>query len=456
MSDKGNILVVDDEAEVRALVSDVLSDEGYNTIQASNEQEALAIIKKNVPDLIFLDLWINEDEFAGIKILEKIKKFHPDVPVVMISGHGTIDLAVQAIQKGASDFIEKPFVIDRMLITCNRVLELRRLKHENAALKNNKLENNVYAVGMSQFAMNIVQTIDKIAITNSRIFIKSPVGIGANAIAYSIHKKSSRREFPFVYVNCISSNSEKFDRDFFGTERSIGYLQKANYGTIFLEDISKLSVDFQRKLMSSLRENNYVAFNKASHADVRIICSASDESILHALESGLFSRELFYRLHIAEINVPGLKERREDIIPLVKYYLSISEQLFGLPRKDFSDKSLAILQSYDWPGNIYQIKNIVESSLINASDSDDPLIQEHHLPNEVTSSTKEKFDSLNSAKFISLPLKEAKERFESDYLRVQVDRFDGNISQTANFIGMERSALHRKLKSLNVARKIKG
>ncbi|MDR3155870.1 MAG: sigma-54 dependent transcriptional regulator [Holosporaceae bacterium] len=451
----GNILIVDDEEEVRALMVEVLSDEGYTTTQASNEQEAIGSIKKNIPDMVFLDLWLGDNEIAGIELLEKIKSHNYDVPVVMISGHGTIDVAVEAIKKGAFDFIEKPFVIDRLLLMCSRAMELRKLKQENIALRHSSRDSDAYTVGVSPFVASIRQVVDKIATTNSRVFIKSPIGVGADAIAYDIHKKSHRRTYPFVYVNCICNNFEKFDNDLFGTDRKLGHFQQADNGTIFLDDVSKLSQDTQRRLMSFLQEGRYGIRNRNIYVDVRIICSSSEEHIAYVLDNGLFSRELFYRLNISAITIPPIDERREDIVPLLEYYLARSDQLFGFPRKNFSEKALAILQSYNWPGNIYQIRNVVESSLINAGDSGDNFIHSQHIPQEITSSTKEKLDALQVAKFVALPLKEAKDAFESDYLRVQVERFSGNISQTAAFIGMERSALHRKLKLLNVGRAVR-
>ncbi len=448
-----NILIVDDDAEVRSLISDVLSDEGYNTRQAANEQEAISQVKNNMPYLVFLDLWIENDESAGFKILEKIKNINSEIPIIIISGHGTIDIAVTAMQIGAFDFIEKPFIIDRLLLTCRRALEFYKLKNENVLLKNNKLCSEIFSIGTSIFAASIKSSIEKIAASNSRVFIHYPAGIGADSIAYSIHKKSSRAKNSFTCISCISDKSDSFDTECFGTEKSYGYLEKTSGGTVFLEDIDKLSQNSQRKLLMLLQNGKYTVGNRIVYPDTRIISGSINRNITHMVNENLFSSELFYRLKIAEIDIPALKERKEDIIPIINYYIDKSEQLFGLKSKNFSDNALAILQSYDWPGNVHQIKNVVESSLINASDNNIEQITEEFLPTELTTNTKDKFESLNIAKFISMPLREAKDHFESDYLRTQVDRFSGNISQTANFIGMERSALHRKLKFLNVQHK---
>ena len=442
------ILVIDDDAEVRSLISGVLSDEGYSTSLAANEQEAISSVKTCMPDLVFLDLWIGDDEAAGFKILDKLKNINSDLPIIIISGHGTIDIAMNAMRKGAFDFLEKPFVIDRLLLTCTRTLEFHKLKIENSSLKYDRLSPDIFFVGTSLFASNIKASIDKIANSNSRVFIKSPVGIGVDSIAYRIHQLSSRKDCNFINVSCISGeNSKNFDDELFGTDKSYGYFEKASGGTIFLEDIDRLSQDSQRKLLMFVQSGKYQLPSRNVFSDVRIICSTVSGEISKISE---FNQELFYRLKIAEINVPSMSERREDIIPVINWYMSRSEELFNLKQKQFSDKALAILQAYDWPGNIHQIKNVVESSLINASDSNKNVIDETMLPTELSTNTKDKFESLNIAKFITLPLKEAKDCFEKDYLRAQINRFSGNISQTANFIGMERSALHRKLKVLDV------
>jgi two-component system nitrogen regulation response regulator NtrX len=442
-----SILIIDDEAEVRSLVSDVLSDEGYVTSVAADEQEAFAFLKKSIPDLIFLDLWIGDDESAGLKILKKIKKINRDVPIVIISGHGNVDVAVQAIQNGAADFIEKPFVIERLLVTSKRSIEMHKLKKENSILKNNKLDTEVFSVGASQFATTISSTIEKIASTNSRIFIKSSTGIGADTIAFWIHKQSQRREYPFVCVNCALDDGEKLETELFGSEKSYGYLEKANGGTLFLEDVIRLSKNSQRRLLQFLQDGIFIVDNKKVYSDVRVICSSHD-NVDNFVDSEKFSKELFYRLNIVNLNIPALKDRREDVIPTINYYCTNAEVFFGLKSKKITNGALAILQSYDWPGNIHQIKNVVESSIINSLGKDD--IDKDSIPSELTSSTQDKFDALNVAKLISLPIKEAKEHFEHDYLQAQVIRFSGNISQTSAFVKMERSALHRKLKSLGI------
>jgi two-component system nitrogen regulation response regulator NtrX len=429
-------------------MSDVLSDYGYKTNTAKDGHEAITMIKKSPPDLIFLDLWGGDDESAGLQILERIKKRHLEIPVIMISGHGTIDAAVQSIQKGAFDFIEKPFVMDRLLLTCQQALDMFRLKREISALKSNKLDTELFSVGKSAFALSIKSTLDKIASANSRVFIKSKIGIGVDAIAMKIHRLSSRKDSPFISVNCFCDEKKDFGAELFGTDKICGFIEKAQTGTLFLENVTQLSKICQVSLLQFLQENAYQVVNRKVRSDVRIICSSNDDVDL-LLASYKFNQELFYRLNIVCLDIPGLKDRREDIVPLVNYYLLNAEAIFGIKAKNFTQDVLAILQSYDWPGNIHQLKNVVESSLINSTKSNE--VDKTALPPELTSSAQEKFTSLNIAKLISLPMREAKERFELDYLQAQIDRFSGNISRTAEFIGMERSALHRKLKALGVA-----
>jgi two-component system nitrogen regulation response regulator NtrX len=412
------------------------------------EQKFHKVKKNSPPNLIFLDLWIDDDESAGLKILEKIHKMHLEIPVIIISGHGTIDAAVQAIQRGAYDFIEKPFVMDRLLLTCSQALGTYRLKKEVSVLKSNKFDIGIFSVGKSAFATTIRSILDKVALANSRIFIKSKIGIGADAIAFEIHKQSNRKDSPFIQVNCFSDEKKDFSVELFGTERLYGYIEKANTGTLYLEDVTKLSKACQVKLLQFLQDGICTVGSRKVRSDVRLICSSNDNIDL-LVASSKFNQELFYRLNIVCVDIPSLKDRREDILPLVEYYLMSSEVIFGLKAKSFTEDALAILQTYDWPGNICQLKNIVENSLINSMTCDE--VNKDSLPPILTTSAQEKFSVLDVARLISLQIRDAKECFETDYLRAQIDRFSGNISRTAEFIGMERSALHRKLKMLKIS-----
>ena len=444
--DNENILVVDDDVEVRTLVADVLSDEGYTVHQASNESEAMNVLKNNDISLVFLDLWIGEDESAGLKILNKIKKTNFDIPVVIISGHGTVDVAVKAIHDGAFDFIEKPFVIDRLLITTNRAIESYKLKVENLTLKNSKLDLKVLDIGDSSFAQNINTQIKKIGELSSRVFIKAESGSGSNIVAYAIHKASPRRG-QFMYVNCSTNDEQKLENDLFGNDGAYGYLEKANRGTLYLEDISNVSKNIQRRLLEFFQNGYFMAGQRRVFSDVRII-SSSNFDIDKAISNNDFISELFYRLSVSQIEIPPLRERKSDIIPLLKYFISKSDMILGRTKIEFSREVISVLQSFDWSGNIYQLRNVVENMLINLGTK--TQITTECLPSEILSSTNDKYQALDVMKLILLPLKQAKEMFESDYLRAQINRFSGNISKTAEFVGMERSALHRKLKYLNV------
>lgn len=441
---KVNILIIDDDSEVRSLISDVLSDEGYGAYPVANDSEAFALLKKVEFDLVFLDLWIGEDESAGLKILNKIKNQYLDIPVVIISGHGTIDVAVNAIQNGAFDFIEKPFVIDRLLLTTSRALELYHLRKENILLKNKRLDLDIINVGKSIFVQNLKSSLDKAAQSNGRVFIETYTGMGAENLALYIHRKSSRKDYPFVHFNCSSDSKEKIEKELFGQDRTSGYLEKANFGTLFLDNVTELSQDCQRRLQQYIQDGRIYIENRGNvYLDVRLICSHNCNS-----DMSKFNQDLFYRLNIVHIKIPELKDRREDIIPLVDYYVKNAENFFGLAPKTFTKECEAILQAYNWPGNVYQVKSIVENSLINALGAQE--ISKKDLPTELITCTKDKFEALDISKLIAMPLKEARNAFESDYLNAQIERFSGNVSQTAKFIGMERSALHRKLKSLEV------
>ena len=441
------ILVVDDDKAVNSLIADVLRDEGYNAIVAEDESAFIAKIEEKNPDLVLLDLWIGDDENAGIRILNKMRKIHPDIPVVIISGHGTIDIAVQAIRDGAFDFLEKPFVTERLLITCANALEIRRLQQSNNALRNFKQDTNVLFVGHSSFAQSMRSLVEKISTSNGRVLIRAQSGLGCEAFAYLIHKKSKRSQYPFVYVNCKSDDPEAFQQTFWGTEKSYGDLERANFGTLYLEDITYLSKECQRRLLQFLAEGRYCLKERNVYADVRLICSTS-KPIEQLVGSDEFNRELFFRLNIVSVIVPSLKDRREDIIPLLEYYLEHATDFFGIQALSFNEEAKALFQTYDWPGNIHQLKNMVESALINAAGND--IVDRDALPPDLVNRACATYDSLQISKLISLPIKEAKELFESDYLRAQISRFGGNISRTAEFIGMERSALHRKLRALNL------
>lgn len=445
---KGRILIVDDDVEVRTLISDILADDGYDPYCAANEVEAIKLLSGELPDVVFLDLWINNDESAGIKILNKINKINRELPVIMISGHGSIDVAVSAIKKGAFDFIEKPFVIDRMLLACKNAVEMQQLKKENKALKCKNDDINVFSAGKSQFASAIKHQILKIAQTNSRVFIKADVGNFAESIALAIHRLSDKKDQNFMSINCSSFSDSDMIDTLFGNKDLIGIIERVDGGSLHLSDISALGHMSQRRFLQFLQDASCCGC-RGDCVDVRIIVSDT-HSGYELCKGDCFSNELLHRINITSIDIPNVVDRREDIMHIVNYYLSKAEHIFGLRSKQFEDDAIAMLESYFWPGNVLQIKNIVENSLIKASSLGEQFMHKECLPREMFEVTKDEFESLDVAKLIALPLKDAKDMFESDYLRAQIQRFSGNITQTANFIGMERSALHRKLRSLNV------
>jgi two-component system nitrogen regulation response regulator NtrX len=437
-------------------MSEILEDDGCSTICAGDVVEALRLTETQTPTMAFLDLWLHEDVSGGLKGLECLRERFPDAPVVMISGHGTIEIALDAIRKGAFDFIEKPFATERLLSTARCACEMARLKKENTHLRYKKrLETCL--IGSSSALNNVQKLIDKVAPTNSRVFIHSPIGAGGESIALAIHEKSSRQKASFITVNCSVMNSERLDKDLFGEESAsvvhMGLLEQAAGGTLFLEDITDMPIDIQAKLLRVLQNGAFtrIGGTHSISTDVRIISSTSmRQKDLH-FESGGFRQDLYYRLSIVPIDIPPLTERREDIVPLIQHFLTHAEACFGLASRRLSDELLSVLQAYHWPGNMRQVRNVVEWILIMASGSSTEEIGLNFLPPEISHSAEITMPAAHAAKLISLSLKDARSLFEHDYLMAQVERFSGNISQTAEFIGMERSALHRKLKNLHVA-----
>lgn len=443
-----SILIVDDETEVRALINGVLTDESYIVYEAYDHQSALTVLKDQIISLVLLDLWIGSDESAGLKILHKIKSIYPDIPVVMISGHGTIDTAVLAIKNGAYDFIEKPFVIDRLLITVKRGIEKYKLIQENTKLRQ-KTNSDYKLIGTSATITQLKSFINKSSNNNSRIFITGPVGIGADTISWLIHNKSNRSKQPFIIINCAST-AKTLEQEIFGDTTTSGLLEQASNGTVFFEEISLLNESIQRRLAKTLQNGSFESGRRKVIFDARTICYTSCLNINQIVADGKFHNELFYRLSVTFLSIPGLEERREDIPIAIEHYLSRSEDIFGLPSKKISETAIAILQSYDWPGNMIQLRNVVEYMLINATATSKNVIDETLIPQEIISSQENAIPASHSARLISLPINQAKKVFERDYLLAQINRFSGNISKTATFIGMERSALHRKLKTLKI------
>lgn len=452
-----DILIVDDERDIRELVSGILQDEGYTTRLAVDGTDALTAIKARQPHLVILDVWLGESDRDGLKILEIIKRDHPYVPVIMISGHGTIETAVTAIKKGAYDFIEKPFQSERLLLIVERALEAARLRRENAELKI-KAGAESDLIGTSPAMQQIRSLIDRVAPTNSRIFVSGLSGAGKELIARKIHEQSRRAGNPFIVLNCATLHPDRLEAELFGTEimgldpntpRKIGLLEQAHNGTLFLDEVTDLPLPTQSKLIRVLQDNAFCRLGDQQkiEIDVRVI-AASSANVTQAMQEGHFREDLFYRLSVVPIPIPALHERVTDVPLLVDYFMKQASQAHGRPLRTLSEEAMVMLQSYPWPGNVRQLKNVVEWILIMSGGDHREPVRGEQLPPEIRSDVA--LPAINTPGIVVMPLREAREAFEREYLLAQVNRFGGNISKTARFVGMERSALHRKLRALGV------
>jgi two-component system nitrogen regulation response regulator NtrX len=450
-----DILIVDDEADIRELVAGILQDEGYLTRTARDSDDALASIAARRPNLVFLDIWLQGSRLDGLQVLDAIKRENPEVPVVMISGHGNIETAVAAIKRGAYDFIEKPFKADRLVLVADRALETSRLKREVKALK--QLTPSTL-IGHSPSINQLRQTVDKVAPTNSRILIVGPPGAGKELTARAIHGQSARAEGPFVVINAAAMTPERMEVEMFGIEqadgareRKIGALEEAHGGTLFIDEIADMPRETQNKILRVLVDQTFqrVGGSTKVTVDVRII-SSTGRNIEAEIAAGRFRDDLYHRMSVVPIRVPPLAERREDIADLVYYFMDQISQSSGLSKRIIGEDALAILQSHDWPGNVRQLRNNVERLLILASGDADSVVTASMLPQDVGSMVPNMPNGNGGEHLMGLPLREAREVFEREYLVAQISRFGGNISRTAEFVGMERSALHRKLKALGI------
>jgi two-component system nitrogen regulation response regulator NtrX len=450
-----DILIVDDEADIRELVAGILQDEGYLTRTARDSDDALAAIAARRPNLVFLDIWLQGSRLDGLQVLDTIKRENPEVPVVMISGHGNIETAVAAIKRGAYDFIEKPFKADRLVLIADRALETSRLKREVKALK--QLTPSTL-IGHSPMVNQLRQTVDKVAPTNSRILIVGPPGAGKELTARAIHAQSARAEGPFVVINAAAMTPERMEVEMFGVEqtdgtpeRKVGALEEAHGGTLFIDEIADMPRETQNKILRVLVDQTFQRVggsNKVS-VDVRII-SSTGRNIEAEIAAGRFRDDLYHRMSVVPIRVPALAERREDIADLVYYFMDQISQSSGLPKRIIGEDALAVLQSHDWPGNVRQLRNNVERLMILATGEADSVVTASMLPQDVGSMVPNMPNGNGGEHLMGLPLREAREVFEREYLVAQISRFGGNISRTAEFVGMERSALHRKLKALGI------
>ncbi|MGL4637607.1 MAG: sigma-54-dependent transcriptional regulator [Beijerinckiaceae bacterium] len=451
-----DILVVDDEADIRELVAGILDDEGFRTRTARNADEALAAIQSRRPGLVFLDIWMQGSRLDGLQVLEVIKETHPDLPVVMISGHGNIETAVSAIRKGAYDFIEKPFKADRLILVANRALETSQLKREVRELKVRAGDTH-RIVGKSTVVGQLRQQLERVAPTNARVLIGGAAGTGKELMARTIHGLSSRASGPFIVLSAATIAPETMEEHLFGVEASdgklmrIGALEEAHGGTLYLDEVGDMPKETQSKILRVLVDQNFQRVGGAARVsvDVRIISSTSRD-LQADIASGHFREDLFHRLNVVPVRAPGLAERRDDVPELIGFFMEQISTSTGIPKRRITDDAMAVLQSHDWPGNIRQLRNNVERLMILNAGEGDTDITVDLLPQELGAMAPPTPGGTGGEKLLSLPLREAREVFEREYLITQINRFGGNISRTSEFIGMERSALHRKLKTLGV------
>lgn len=455
------ILVVDDEADIRSLISGILEDEGYGVAQAANSQKAFEYFETNIPDLVILDIWLQNSDMDGVGILKTLRKRYPDLPVIMISGHGTIETAVSSIKMGAYDFIEKPFKSDRLILMIRRALEAADLKKENVSLKQIAAQKgDVSLTGKSQAIQSIRQIVERVAQTNSRVMITGEPGTGKETAARLIHKISGRKGRPMIIVNCAIMHPDHMEEELFGTEKddeiSHGLLEQANGGTLLFDEISDMPLETQGKIVRILQEQTFsrVGGKKQISVDIRFL-AASNRDLEELIENGEFRKDLYYRLNVVPLNMPCLKDRIQDVPELVKIFAKEIEHQSGLMPKTFTPKLISALQSYEWPGNIRQLRNAIEWMMIMSGPQNNRICVEF-LPENLGQSHSKKANQNEKnniqimPEVMSKPLREAREEFERHYLLSQIKKFDGNISKTAKFVGMERSALHRKLKLLQV------
>lgn len=459
--DKGtpvsDILIVDDEADIGLLIEGILNDEGLKTRKATSADKALAEIAARRPNLVILDIWLQGSGMDGLQLLDRIVKDCPDVPVIMISGHGNIETAVGAIKRGAYDFIEKPFKADRLVLQVRHALESARLKRENKELKG-RAGPEVDLIGKSVAMAQVRQILDRVAQTGSRILITGPSGSGKEVVARAIHARSKRAQAPFVVINCAVLRPDQIEIELFGTEgetggqgRKTGLFEQAHGGTLYLDEIADMPLETQGKIVRVLQEQVFSRVGGASRVevDVRVIAS-SNHDLQEEMQAGRMRQDLFYRLNVVPIVMPPLSDRREDIPLLAQFFLTRAAETAGLPPRTLGEDAQAALQAYSWPGNVRQLRNAMEWLLImTPADAPDP-IRADMLPPDVNAATPSVLKWEKGGEIMTLPLRDAREMFEREYLLAQVTRFGGNISRTANFIGMERSALHRKLKLLGV------
>ena len=448
-----DILIVDDERDIRELISEILIDEGYTTRLAGTSDDAMREVTSQPPGLLILDIWLKDSDMDGIDILKKVKSDYPEVPVVIISGHGNIEIAVAAIKQGAYDFIEKPFNIDQLLVVTRRAMETSRLRRENITLRQKDAPVGDL-IGSSAGFRALVSQLDKVAKSNSRIMLRGGSGVGKETAARYIHAQSDRAAGPFVVVGCATIEPDRMEEVLFGRESGAqnvaqGLLEQAHGGVIYFDEVADMPLVTQTKILRVLVDQKFqrVGGNDQIKVDLRVLSSTSCDLTVE-ISQRRFREELFHRLNVVPVEVPTLEERRDDIPELVEHFVEHFNKTQGLNMRILSDDATALLQTLPWPGNIRQLKNVIERILI-LSDGTGP-ISANEIPTDTQNSASSNDGDGMLANWATLPLREAREAFEREYLVTQINRFGGNISKTANFVGMERSALHRKLKSLGM------
>lgn len=448
-----DILVVDDERDIRELVAGVLSDEGYECRTAGDSETALRLIDERRPSLVLLDVWLHGSKMDGLEVLDAIKIREPGLPVIIFSGHGNIDTAVSAVSRGAMDFIEKPFEAERLLMLVERATETERLRRENARLREGHLLADEFT-GNSTVINQVRATLKRVANTGSRVFINGPAGAGKEIAARLLHGWSPRADHAFVSVNSARITPERFEQELFGEEEDgklvrPGLLELADGGTLYLDEVADMPLNTQARILRVLTDQSFVRVGgkRQVGVDVRVVSSTARD-LPKEVEEKRFREDLFYRLNVVPVTVPSLAERRDDIPALAEHFFTRYAREQGLDAPEISPEALAAMQAYDWPGNVRQLRNVVERTVILTPQDRMNRIESDMLPEEITGSSSDNGQSVSS--FMGVPLREARETFEREYLRIQIRRFSGNISKTAVFIGMERSALHRKLKLLGM------
>ncbi|RYE06462.1 MAG: sigma-54-dependent Fis family transcriptional regulator [Rickettsiaceae bacterium] len=456
-----DILVVDDEAGIRGVISDILKEEGFFPRTASNGTAALKLINEKIPTAIILDIWLQGSDLDGLGVLEIIKKSYPLMPVIVISGHGTIETAVSAIKMGAYDYLEKPFTHDKLMIVLKRACEASKLKRENLDYKSRSIDKTEL-IGLSSVTARLKTDIEKVAATAGRVMLHGESGSGKELAARLIHKKSKRSNGPFIILSPTCMTADKIQQELFGSSerhdngvfaKRLSILEAANNGTIYIDEVSELPMQIQIKLLKFLQTQilEKSSSNGSIKLDVRFI-TATSKMLQNDITLGKFRQDLYYRMNVVPIKVPSLSERKEDVPHLVKYFVQQLSRFSGLKEREFSEEAIAALQAYSWPGNIRQLRNIIEWTLImNPVNSGSNMhIKPDMLPQDILSNSLTISKPDTNIDMMSMPLREAREVFERQYLSAQMNRFNNNISKTAAFVGMERSALHRKLKFLDI------